>query len=76
MSEKYDSAAEILKDPTGDISKLRKLSITDYAIITYVVRVQEGKSKEEALHGLLAGRSLNEKQIAFVKGVLDRFPIR
>ena len=73
--KKFDSAQEILKDPTGDITKLRKMGITDYAIITYVVRVREGKSKQDALRGLLVGRSLDENQVQFVREALDRFPI-
>lgn len=75
MSEKkHESAEEILKDPTGDFARLRKMGITDYAIITYVVRVQEGKSRDEALQGLLQGRSLTADQVEFVRRVLERFP--
>ncbi len=74
--KKYVSAEDFLKDPTGDIAKLRKMGITDYAIITYVVRVQEGKSKEEALRGLLLGRSLTSAQIEFIRRVLESFPAR
>lgn len=69
------SAEEILKDPTGEIAKLRKMGITDFAIITYVVRVHEGQSKKRALDALLQGRdSLTEEQRQFVRGVLNRFP--
>jgi hypothetical protein len=68
------SAEEILKDPTGDIAKLRKMGITDFAIITYVVRVQEGQSKMIALDALLQGRHLTEEQKQFVRAVLNRFP--
>ena len=72
--KKTDSAEEILKDRTGDIAKLRKMGITDFAIITYVVRVQDGQPKEEALRGLLLGRSINAEQELFVRTVLDRIP--
>jgi hypothetical protein len=73
--KRTDSAEEILKDKTGDIAKLRKMGITDFAIITYVVRVQDGQPKEVALRGLLQGRSLNAEQDLFVRTVLDRIPI-
>ena len=52
--KRTDSADEILKDSTGDIDKLRKMGI---AIITYMVRVQEGQSQEPALRAGLAIRS-------------------
>jgi hypothetical protein len=74
--KRTDSAGEILKDPSGDIAKIRKMGITDFAIITYFVRVQDGQSKEAALRGLLLGRSLMEDQAQFVRDVLDRFKIR
>ena len=74
--KKYESAEDFLTDPTGDIAKLRKMGITDYAIVTYVVRVQEGKSAEEALRGLLFGRSLTRAEIEFVRRVLASFPAR
>jgi hypothetical protein len=71
---KVDSAEELLKDP--DIAKIRKMGITDYAIITYVVRVQQGADAELALRGLLYGRSLTEEQIALVRRVVSRFIIK
>lgn len=73
--KKTDSTEEILKDKTGDIARLRNMGITDFAIITYVVRVQDGQPKEEALRGLLHGRSLNAEQVLLVRAVLDRIPI-
>ena len=73
--KRTDSTEEILKDQTGDIAKLRELGITDFAIITYVVRVQDGQPKEEALRALLLGRSINAEQELFVRTVLDRVPI-
>lgn len=73
--KKHESAEEILRDPSGEIAKLRKMGITDYAIITYVVRVQEGHPKETALQALLRGRSLTNRQAEQVRAVLDRFPI-
>ena len=71
--KKYDSADEFLKDPSGDVAKLRGMGITDFAIITYLVRVNEGQSKESALRGLLQGRSLSGEQQLFVRLVLERF---
>jgi hypothetical protein len=73
--KRTDSAEEILKDKTGDIAKLRKMGITDFAIITYIVRVQDGQPRDEALRGLLQGRSLSAEQELFVRVVLDRIPI-
>jgi hypothetical protein len=74
--KKYDSADDFLKDPNGDINKLRRMGITDFAIITYVMRTQQGKSEEEAFRGLLSGRSLTPDQIEFIRKVLITFPLR
>lgn len=76
LKKRYNSAQEILKDPTGDIGKLREMGITDFALITYVVRVEDGKSEEAALQGLLQGRSLTSDEVHFVRRVLERYPIR
>lgn len=72
---KYSSAEEFLKDPSGDIAKLRKMGVTDFAVITYMVRVSEGTPKAQAQHALLQGRSLSKEQADFVRGVLERLPI-
>jgi len=74
--KKYDSADDFLKDPNGDINKLRRMGITDFAIITYVMRTQQGKSEEEAFRGLLLVRSLTPDQIEFVRKVLITVPLR
>lgn len=73
--QKRDSAKEMLKDQTGDLAKLRQMGITDFAVITYVVRVQDGQTKDLALRGLLLGRSLSAEQELLVRTVLDRIPI-
>ena len=66
---------ELLKDPTGEISELRKMGITDYAIMTYVVRVLDGQPKNDAIDGLLLGRQfLTEDQKNFVRTFLTRLP--
>ena len=76
MSAEETSFPEFLKDPTGGITRLRKLGITDHAIITYVVRVREGRSKEKALRGLLQGRSsLTEEQKELVRSILQNLQI-
>ncbi len=67
---------EFLQDPTGEVSKLRKLGITDFAIMTYLVRVQEGQAPDQAFDALIAGRSLTEEQKQSVRAVLVRFPGR
>ena len=73
--KKDDSTLELLKDRTGEIAALRKMGITDYAIMTYLVRVGEGLSRAEALRGLLEGRNLPTEQAMFIRTVLERFPI-
>lgn len=72
----YDSADEILRDPSGEIDKLQKMGITNSAILAYVKRIREGKNKEEALLALLRGRSLNSQQVTFVREALDRLRIQ
>jgi hypothetical protein len=70
------SPEELLKDPKGDIAELRKLGITEYAIITYIVRVREGQPKEKALRALLQGRKLlTEEQKQFVRFAISRLPV-
>ena len=69
------SPEELLKDPTGEISELRKMGITDYAIMTYMVRVLDGQSKDDAIDALLVGRQfLTDDQKNFVRTVLSRLP--
>jgi len=76
MSPKRSDTAEgFLKDKTGAIAKFRKMGITDFAVITYIVRVEDGQPKDKALQGLLQGRSLSAEQELFVRTVLDRIPI-
>lgn len=70
--EKYASTDDLLKDPTGEISKMRAMGITNFAIIAYIVHVREGQSKSAALNALLAGRRLTQEQVKFVRGALDR----
>jgi hypothetical protein len=67
---------EFLQDSTGDIAKLRKLGITDFALMTYLVRVQEGQAPSQAFDALIAGRSLTEDQKQSVRAVLIRIPGR
>lgn len=75
-AEETPFGENFLKDPTGEITRLRKLGITDHAIITYVVRVREGRSKEKALRALLLGRSsLTEEQKQVVQNILHNLPI-
>lgn len=57
-----------------DVSKMRVLGITKYAVFIYVLRVQRGWSKQSALRALLQGRSLNAEQSRYVRSVLDRLP--
>jgi hypothetical protein len=68
-----DSVERILKDTSGDVTKILEMGITEFAIITYVMRVQDGQSKKRALNALLEGRSLSRRQLSFVRTVLSRF---
>jgi hypothetical protein len=58
----------------NDISRMRLLGITKYAVATYVLRVQAGWSKESAIKALLLGRRLAREEVQFVRSVLDRLP--
>lgn len=58
----------------SDISRMRHLVITKYAVATYVLRVQGGWSKESAMQALLEGRRLASDDVRFVHSVLDRLP--
>lgn len=58
----------------NDISRMRLLGITKYAVATYVDRVQGGWSKESAITALLFGRRLSAEETRFVRSVLDRLP--
>ena len=72
---KSDSAERILHDSSGDVAKLLQMGITEFAIISYVMRVQEGQSPRRALDALLEGRSLTKRQTQFARKVLLRFQI-
>lgn len=63
---------EILKDRTGDIARLRRLGITDFALRTFLVQVEEGQPREQALRALLEGRPLTSEEKNLVRGVLNR----
>ena len=73
--QRSDSIDRILKDSSGDVAKLLEMGITEFAIITYAMRVRAGQSQERALDALLEGRSLTEPQARFVRSVLQRFHI-
>ena len=73
--KRSDSVERILNDSSGDVAKLLDMGITEFSIITYVMRVREGQSHKAALDALLEGRSLNNRQRRFVREVLLRFQI-
>ena len=58
----------------NDISRMRLLGISKYAVATYVLRMQGGWSKESAIKALLLGRRLAAEEVRFVRSVLDRLP--
>lgn len=72
---KSDSAERILNDTSGDVDKLLKMGITEFAIVSYVMRVEQGQSRRRALNALLEGRSLSRRQAQFARQVLLRFQI-
>ena len=73
--KRSDSVERILNDSSGDVAKLLDMGITEFSIITYVMRVRKGQSHKAALDALLEGRSLNNRQRRFVREVLLRFQI-
>ena len=58
----------------NNISRMRTLGITKYAVATYALRVQGGWSKESAIKALLLGRRLGAEEVRFIRSVLDRLP--
>ena len=66
---------KILKDESGDLAKVVRMGITESEILRYIVQAHEDQSREKALNALLAGRSLTNEQLEFVKIVLSRFPL-
>ena len=56
----------------SDLAKRKIPRSHKHAIYTYVLRAQEGQSKESALNGVLQGRTLDQEKIQFVRSVLDR----
>ena len=71
---KDDIEKRIQRDFGDHISRMRLLGITKYAVVTYVLRIQGGWSKESAIRALLQGRRLASDEIRFVRSVLDRLP--
>jgi hypothetical protein len=70
-----DSIERQIKQYFGnDISRMRLLGISKYAVATYVLRMQGGWSKESAIKALLLGRRLAAEEVRFVRSVLDRLP--
>jgi hypothetical protein len=75
LDPKISSAEDLLKDSVDDINRLRRLGISDFAVITYAMLLKWGATHEYALNDLLRGRSLTEEQIQFVGTVLRRISI-
>ena len=66
---------KILQNANRDIAKLHSMGISDYAIVTFLVRVREGQSRERALRGLLQGRrSLDAEQKQLIRKILSDLP--
>jgi hypothetical protein len=64
-----------LKGASADIAKLREMGITDYAVVTYAIRLQGGRSHEAALAALLHGRTLSDDQIHLARTILQRVSV-
>lgn len=75
LDPKISSAEDLLRGAVADIDKLRKIGITDFAIITYAMLLKSGQTHEYALEDLLRGRSLTGEQIEFVRNVLRQISI-
>jgi hypothetical protein len=71
---KDDIEGQIKRYFGSDISRMKLVGITKYAVATYVFRVQGGWSKEKAINALLFGRKLAAEEIRYVRSVLDRLP--
>jgi hypothetical protein len=70
-----DAIEKQIKQHFGnDISRMKLLGITKYAVATYVLRVQAGWSTESAIRALLLGRRLATEEVRFIRSVLDRLP--
>jgi hypothetical protein len=66
---------KILQNANRDIAKLHSMGISDYAIVTFLIRVREGQSHERALRGLLQDRrSLNADQRQLIRKILCDLP--
>ena len=75
LDPKISSAEDLLRGAVADIDKLRKMGITDFAIITYAMLLKSGETHEYALDDLLRGRSLTDEQIQYVRTVLRQISI-
>lgn len=64
---------EVLHDPNGEIGTIRKMGITDFAIMTYLVRVREGETPENAFRALVQGRSLTDAQLKIIRKLLHKY---
>jgi hypothetical protein len=70
-----DNIESVIKQYFGsDISRMKLLGITKSSVVTYVLRVQGGRSKESAIKALLFGRRLSAEEVQFVRSVLERLP--
>jgi hypothetical protein len=63
---------DVLDKFADEIGTLRRIGITDFALLTFVVRVREGYSREQAVHALLEGRTLTRKEKDLVRAALHR----
>lgn len=54
-------------------ARLRQLSVTEHALMTYAVRCHDGMNRTKAFAMLIAGRHLTESDIDFLLHVTGLF---
>lgn len=54
-------------------ARLRQLSVTEYALMTYAVRCHEGMDRTKAFAMFVAGRQLTEDDIDFLLHLTEEF---
>ena len=63
---------DVLQKFTNELASLRDIGITDFALLNFVVRAQEGHSRNEAVRELLEGRTLTQQERDLVLAMLQR----
>jgi hypothetical protein len=76
-SPKQESTViEVQKDSSGDIARLHRMGITDFALTTFVENIRDGQPRDQAMRALLNGRSLTRKDKDVIRTIVNRLPTR